>query len=157
MANSVSKARTNYVGITDIDKFNDIISRCVTDGEEIEIITHTDTDGSIKYGFYCEDNICGMRIPNEDCNRESCDSCEYYDNCDMDCEYDLFLRELQQVIAPDDALIITTLCYERMRYLQAYTEIVTHKSISGITLSDSAISKAREMLGNPKWTTRNDY
>lgn len=157
MSNQISKTRTNFVGITDFDKFKSILQNCsVDDGETFTIIENTE-DGITKYGFYVAENICGMRERDESCNAESCADCEDAYECDMDCDYDAFLEELQQVIAPGDALIITTLCYEKMCYLKAYVDIVTHDAIDGIALEPAAVEKACEMLGNKDWNTQNDY
>lgn len=157
MSNSISKTRTNFVGITDFDKFKDILSRCVVDdGEMLTIIENTE-DGITKYGFYVEENICGMRERDAFCNAESCADCEDAHECDVDCNYDDFLKELQQVIVPGDALIITTFCYEKMCYLLAYVDIITCDAIEAITLESEAFDKAREMLGNKDWTTTNSY
>lgn len=157
MANAATKARTNYVEITDFYKFRDILSRCIVDdGETIHIMTHECDDGKTKYGFYCEANICGMRAPDEECSVKSCETCDNYYECEVDCDYDAFLKELQQVIAPGDALIVTTLCYEKIKYLQSYAEIITAKSITYLTLSSLALAKAREELGNKNWITVND-
>lgn len=157
MANLISKTRTNFIEITDFDKFKSILQNCsVDDGRTFTIIENTE-DGVTKYGFHVTENIYGMRKRDESCNAESCADCEDSDECDMDCDYDAFLEELQQVIAPGDALIITTLCYEKLRYLKAYVDIVTHDSIDSIALETAAVKKAREMLGNKDWVTQNDY
>lgn len=158
MANSIYKIRTNYVRITDVDKFNDIISHCIIDGgEEIKIITHTDENDVTRYGFYCEECIDGMRIPGVDCNETNCKNCPDFSDCDGDCEYEAFIKELQTVIAPDDALIITTFNYEKMRYLAAYADIVTCKKWKYIELADIAVDNACKLLGNKDWTTQNEY
>ncbi len=130
------------------------MSSCIVDGgKEIHIMKHTDKTGKTKYGFYCEANICGMRTPDEKCNAESCETCGDYYECDIDGDYDAFLKELQQIIDPGDAFIMTTISYENMKYLQSYAEIITAKSIRSLTLSSLALAKAREELGDKDWHT----
>lgn len=157
MANSIVKTRTNYIKITDEEKFRNIMLRCVTDDNDVSVITHTDEENVERFGFYCDGNICGLRIPSDECNAENCLNCDHKDECNNDYEWDALLKELQTVIAPDDALIITTLSYEKLCYLEAYSEIVTHDSIKGITLSSLSLETAQKMLGNKDWTTRSDY
>ncbi len=157
MSNQISKTRTNFVGITDFDRFKDIIARCVADGaEKLKIIENTDNDGVTKYGFYVEENICGMREHDEFCEVENCADCEYLDDCDKDYSYDDFLEELTKVIAPGDALIITNICYEKMSSLYAYADVVTSESVESLTLEDLAFKKAQEMLDNKNWYTVNE-
>ena len=157
MANTISKTRTNFVGITDFDRFKHIISSCVADnGEKLEIIENTDANGVTKYGFCIEENICGMRERDEFCEVESCADCEYFDDCDKDYSYDDFLEELTKVIAPGDALIITNICYQKMCSLYAYADIVTSESVESLTLEDLALKKAQKLLGNNDWHTVNE-
>lgn len=157
MANEITKIRTNFVEITDLDAFRSILESCVVcNGESITIIENTENNVT-KYGFYVEEDIDGIRERDESCNAESCAECKDAYECDVDCSYDAFLKELQQVIAPGDALIITAFCYEKMCYLKAFVDIVTHDSIDAVTLEKAAFNKAREMLGNENWTTQNYY
>lgn len=152
MANVITKTRTNYVSITDTDKFNEIIHSCVAD-DEFSII-EKQIDGETKYGFYINADIDGLR-DNSECDK-SCAECDDLEDCEYDFNYDDFLKALQTVIAPGDALIITTISYLKMIELHAYVEVVTADAIKSINLESGAMALAQEMLGNKDWSTINN-
>lgn len=157
MANLITKTRTNYVEISDIERFKEIIAHCCAE-DEISVITHTENDKR-KYGFICDGNIDGFPLPNDNCDKKNCKDCEKYSNylCDPDYSFDTFTNELQKVIVPGDALIITTISYENLKYLQGETIIITSECCKLKTLESIGMETAREMLNNPKWDTRNYY
>lgn len=157
MANSITKTRTNYVRVTDPEGFKAAVQACVVDnGEEIEIGEKPDENGIMTYSFACADNMCGIRIPdeNDECDG-NCAECGDSYECDIDCSWDAFLESLQPFIAEGDALIVTTLSRLKLAELHAYAEIVTNKEIKGLTLETLALDLAREMLGDEKWNTQN--
>ncbi len=165
MANAITKIRTNYVEITDIKRFNEIIARCCSENK-ISVITHTEND-KIKYGFLCDGDIDGIPLPNdecvendcEDCEKYNCIACEQYKNfmCDPDCSFDMFIDELQKVIAPGDAMIITIIGYENLRYLQGQTIVITSEHCESKSIDDVSMELARKLLNDPNWETQNYY
>lgn len=152
MANTITKIRTNYVSVTDYNEFERVIKSCVAD-DDIEITHIVDKDGKTKYAFNVEGDIDGSR--DADCETHCCD-CESQDDCNEEWSYDNFLQQLQNVIADDDALIITTISYCKMAELHAYAEVITKHGIKALTLQDWAWDTARELLNDGDWTTR-DY
>lgn len=157
MANIMTKTRTNYVEITDIARFNEIIARCCAENE-ISVITHT-KDDKTKYGFMCDGVIDGMPLPNDDCDKDDCKKCKKYEDfmCDPDYDFDAFVSELQKVIAPGDAMIITTISHERFKYLQGEVIVVTSEHCKSENIGNIGIKLAQKLLNNPDWETQNHY
>ena len=110
MADYYGKTRTNYFSVTDDEKFKQIISSCKAP-DEIEVFEEKQEDGSIKYGFLCDGSIYGLPDRDGD-STEDCD-----DNEDVDYNYDTFCEALQQILPDGEAIIITEVGYEKMRYL----------------------------------------
>ena len=152
MANYYGKARTNYFTVSNKEKFEDIVGRCgIADGE-IEIID----DGNEKYGFMCDGSILGLPDIDEDnlVNDES-EGDDYED--DYDYSYGLFCKELQGVIPEGEAIIITEIGSEKMRYLTGFSSIITKNQMSHIDLRQVCLSKARELLGDNNYDTQMEY
>lgn len=157
MTNSIYKTRTNYISVTDEDEFRRIMALCITsDGERPEVITRTDEDGKTHFGFYVEDDIEGYML-DENNNIVDPYSKDFDDEMDYETSYDRFIEDLQKVIAPDDALIITIIAYEKMRWLASQSIIVTHNDVKHMDMSDLAFKTARKMLDNPDWHTEMYY
>ena len=82
---------------------------------------------------------------------------EYDDDDDIESDYDAFISGIQQFLEEDDACIITTIEWEKMRFVDGFCNIITKNDFKSICLSDTAIETTRKMLGNASWTTQNDY
>jgi hypothetical protein len=140
MANYYAIIRTNYFGVTDEAKFREIVDSCRA--EDTIHIFGAD-DGSGKIGFGCSGSIYG--IPASE------------DEDDMEDDLDAFYDALQSVLAEGDAIIITEIGYEKLRYLIGYCSIITKDDIQSIDVRSKAIELARVMLNNPEFTTEMDY
>ncbi len=90
--------------------------------------SNTDEDGIRKVGIYIEDS-CPDELP----------------------------AIIQSFLPDDDACIIMEIGSEKIKYLAAGATVVTTKGILNMDLAHLAADKAREALGNPNWTTRQDY
>ncbi len=77
--------------------------------------------------------------------------------CDPDCSFDMFIDELQKVIAPGDAMIITIIGYENFRYLQGQTIVITSEHCESKSIDDVSMELVRKLLNDPNWETRNYY
>ena len=141
MANYNSKCRANYFTVTDVDEFIDIINH-LSGEDEIAYFEH-DTDKG-KYMFYCEYNLTGY-ISDPDC-----------DDC-TDEARDIMVEKLQKILPDGEAIILTEAGSEKMCYISCVATIITNKDVKYVNLSDVAIEKAREMLGNPDFTTEDNY
>ena len=137
MANYVSTTRTNYFHVKDAEAFRGFMDN--VSGDNLKLWDEKDDKGDTVFAFGCEGSIYG--IQNEDEN----------DN------YDLFIENLQEYIADNDAVILTETGHEKLRYVSGYASIITGTDIQHVNLDDMALSKAREMLGNPGFSTQMDY
>lgn len=156
MANYYSMCRTNYFSVTNEARFREIINKC--SGEDECVLIQCEEDKS-KFGFYCECNLTGLF---ESTNESACEACE--DKACYDCGYvdydgafDNLLKELQKILPVGEAIIITEVGNEKMRYLSGFCTIITKDKISWLDLRDLALKKARRMLRNPSFTTQMEY
>ena len=150
MADYYGKTRTNYFSVTDEEKFKQIMGSC-RGADDIEIIDNQQQDGSLKYGFYCEGSIYGLPERDEDAGNTD----EEYD--DVDYNYDAFCEALQQILPDDDAVLITEVGYEKMRYLIGNCVVITNKDTKYIDINREAVKLAATMLENPDFITQMDY
>jgi hypothetical protein len=140
MANYNALTRTNYFSVTDEAKFNEIIASCRTDVGGLQVLEPS--FGSRRFGFGCYGIIYGIP-PNQDVEEEG-DLYAFYD-------------ALQSVLVDSDAIIITEIGYEKLRYLVGYCTVITKRKIKLVDLHDTAVELARDMLENPKFITQMDY
>ena len=143
MANYKGFTRTNYFSVNDAEKFRQIIADSYCSEGDIEVF-EDDTCESIKFCFGCYGMISGIRtLP---------------DGSDDDVsEYDAFVDALQSVLADGDAIIITEVGYEKLRYLIGHSYIITKSDVQFVSLRDKAIEEARNMLNNPEYDTKMEY
>ena len=140
MANYYAFIRSNYFSVTDETRFREIIASCLGSDEAIRIFESS--DGSGKFGFGCYGSISG--VPDDE------DDPDDYD-------VDAFYEALQEVLVEGDAIIITEIGYEKLRYLIGVCTIITKREIQFVNLSDRAVALACEMLGNADFQTQMDY
>jgi hypothetical protein len=138
MANYYSTTRTNYFSVTDEAKFRDIINSCSAE-DEIHIFDQTAPDGKKLYGFGCYGSIIGIVHDSDD---------------DIETAGDSFHTELQSVLADGDAIIITEVGHEKLRYLVGCCTVVTKNEIQGVDVLGKAVELARSMLAKPDYLTK---
>lgn len=142
MADFIGCARTNYFKVKDMDAFKAILSRIVSE-DEIEFFTSDENPELV--GFGCSAPIYGI-LP-KDCKREE----------DVDTNMDELAAELQNVVADDDAIIITEVGHEKLNYVAGGAYIITSKDFQYRNIQNIAIQTAQEMLGCPMWETEYNY
>lgn len=140
MANYYATIRTNYFGVTDEAKFREIINSC--NAEDSIHIFEAD-DGTGKFGFGCNGSIYGIP-PSED-------------EDDDENNLDVFYDALQSLLIESDAIIITEVGFEKLRYLIGTCTIITRDQIRFIDVRDKAIELAQSMLNDSSFSTRMDY
>ena len=140
MANYYGKCRTNYFAVTDVEKFADIMRHLSGEGE-IAFNEHELDKG--KYMFYCKCNLTGYIADPAD------------DSCDE--THGKMIEELQKILPDGEAIILTEVGYETIRYIVGVTTIITNSEVRYANLADIALATAREMLKNPGFTTELDY
>lgn len=139
MANYISATRTNYFHVTDEEKFLELMSRCSGE-DEIEIWSDTKEDGNKTFGFGVQGTFDGIYDPENE-------------NEDANDAMDRFIRELQALIRPDDACIITNAGWEKLRYVGGNALVITRDKVYNADLFQCAIKKTQELLDDPAWET----
>lgn len=142
MANYYATIRTNYFSVKDEDAFRKLILS-VRAEDEVYIFEQSQSDGSKKFGFGCLGSIYGISAEPEEDDSED----------DMDC----FLDALQNLVCEDDAIIMTEVGNEKLRYVIGYSIVITSEEIQGIGIPDKALHLAQELLGNKDFQTQMDY
>ena len=137
MANYVSTTRTNYFHVKDAEAFRAFMDN--VSGDNLELLDEKDDKGDTVFAFGCEGSIYG--IQNEDGNDD----------------YDLFIENLQEYIADNDAVILTETGHEKLHYVTGLATVITSKDIQFLNLDEYALTKAKEMLNNQDFTTKMDY
>lgn len=139
MANYEATTRTNYFRVTDSSRLEAILNNTASEAGAPELWT-MEKDGETLYAFGVYALIDGLLCENED-----------------DCSYDLFIDELQKIVAPGDAIIITEIGHEKLRYISADAIIITADKVACVDLIETAFDEALKALGNPDYSTRMDY
>lgn len=144
MANYISFTRSNYFRVTDPEAFKKIINCVITDEDSLELWERTE-NGMTYYAFGAYSSICGLRHEAEDADN------------DGEFEAEAVYEALSKVVAPDDAIIITEIGYEKLRYLTAYAVVITREKTKLVELRETSIDVACSLLGNPNFDTRMEY
>lgn len=142
MANYYATIRTNYFTVKDENKFREAINSCSAE-DELHIFEVKRPDGNKLFGFGCYGSIYGIP-PREDEDDDENHLGAFYD-------------ALQEVLPEDDAIIITEVGNEKLRYLIGCCTIITHNEIQFVDVWDKAIDLARTMLKNDAFQTQMDY
>lgn len=69
----------------------------------------------------------------------------------------IFCQRMQEILPDGEAIILTETGSEKLNYLVGNVTVITKEQIAEVDLGDCALQKARQMLGNPEFMTRNDY
>lgn len=141
MANYCGYIRTNYFRVNDEKRFRQIIADCSAQ-DDIDIFEKDGESNLFGFGLYgC---IYGLRP-------------EGQEDSELDEDIDLFFQALQEVLADGEAILFTEVGYEKLRYLIAYTVIVTKTAIETVDLRSEAFKKAGELLGVERYDTEDQY
>ena len=140
MANYMCVTRSNYFSVNNKEAFEAFMARVYGSDENVEVWNDGD-----KYAFGCYGSISGLRS----------DDSEEYDEDEE--TYDAFIDGLQSFVSDGDAIILSEVGFEKLRYLVGLATIITRADCKTITIGGQAMQVAREMLGDANWATRNDY
>jgi len=142
MANYDATIRTNYFAVKDAGEFRKLI-HSVSAEDEVHIFEQAQPDGSKKLGFGCYGNIYGIPVkPDED---------------DSEPDINCFYNGLQRLVRGDDAIIITEVGSEKLRYAIGCSTVITSKEIQCVSIPDDALHLAQKLLGNKDFQTQMDY
>ena len=138
MANFVSVVRTNYFHVSDPDRLAELAGQVYTDnGMGVKVF---ESEGKYAFGEY--DGILGIQEP---------------DGEEGNISFFAFCEALQNILVDGDAIIITEIGYEKLRYLQGMVTVITKDKIDADDLSEVGVELARKLLGNPEWNTRSEH
>lgn len=155
MAIKTYKTRTNYVHITDEERFREIVRNCSTETcEEVTVITHTDAAGNKVFGFQVAAPLLGYIV---DKTGSIVKLTEQQADGVYEMNFNAFIADLQSVIAPDDALVIMWIGSNNLKMLNGGVYIITHDAIQSHSLENMALATAKHMLGNNEWHTQMYY
>lgn len=147
MANYYCQIRTNYFRVNDPDAFREFMSRVYTTEDDLELWEGIKGD-DLLFGFGAYSGILGYM----DKNPRDVD-----DQDDWDDAFDKFIDGIQKYIADGDAVIIIESGYEKLRYLVGSATIITSDNYEYFDISEIAVARAREILGNNSWKTKISY
>lgn len=128
---------TNYFRVTDEDRLAEIISNAFTsNGEEVELFSDTNAKGGTLWGFGAYGSIDGYRN---------------FFTGDVDSDFNMdfysFTKDLQEILADDDVIIIQEAGHEELRYVTAIAWVISKTEVRTLDLADLIISTCEEMSG----------
>lgn len=147
MSNYYGKTRTNYFSVTDENALRDIISRVRGSEDTVELYMEQASNGEKKFMFLCGSDILGF--PEIDENGEIYEDCDY--------SFDDFTAALQKILRENEAIIITEVGSEKMRYLSGHVTVITQNEVAYGNLRNLGVEIARRLLNNDSWETKNEY
>ena len=139
MANYVGMCRTNYFTVTDEEQYKKLFDRLTSDSDEVYDFTK-EVDGKILHGFGSYGDIDFLDEENEDC-----------------IGIDAFYDDLQKIIPKGELFGMIQIGYEKLRYLNAYTTLITYDNVKTVSVDYEAQKVAREMLHNDKYVLNMTY
>ena len=141
MITSAICTRSNYFEVTDETAFHSIINDvCMRgSGHTLDVLTRVDDDNITKYAITAATSILGINIGNDE---------------KPDYDFSEFVKRLQSVVSPDDAIIIYSMGYDLPYYADSKCDIITSTTWTSESLLTFAEKKARTCLNNPNWTTK---
>lgn len=146
MANYSCAIRTNYFHVKDNEAFEEFMSHVYA--EDLDVFHKVDNKGNKLYGFGCYGGISGYFNSEESYENDD----EAWDNA-----YDNFIDGLARHVAEDEAILIFESGNEKLRYVVGSVAVITSKGYQYKDITDMGIKMARQMLGNPDYTTQCDY
>lgn len=72
-------------------------------------------------------------------------------------DFDLMVRELQNILLEDEVIIVMSAGHEKFRYASGWTCVITKDGYDYIDMTESAKEKAKELLENEDWETLCEY
>lgn len=151
MANYSCAVRTNYFHVKDDEAFRRLMETVRGCEDTVHVWEDKDATGKTVFGFGSYGEIAGIVIPNNE------DSESEYDEYDVECDYDEFIKRLQNIVADDDAIIIFESGHENLRYLVGCATILTSTDCQYLNITDFAEETASQMLRNLSWCTKCEY
>lgn len=149
MAELVGKTRTNYFKVKDRDAFARLVQNLIADnGENVFLITNKNEE----VGFCADGIVYGVKQPNDGSNPD-------YDGDDIDydaMQYDM-VKQIQELLAPGHACIISNISYDNLRSINGTALVITEDGMTTISMQKQALIIARSMLCNSEYNPDMTY
>lgn len=140
MADYIGTTRTNYFRVTDEDEYQRLFEKLVSDDGEVIDFTEADDTGQLMHGFGAYGSIYALAEE------------------DGDDDFDAaFLTPLQAILPKNEAFILMTAGWEKLRYVVGGVTVLTHDKYRYVDTHTMAVTMARDMLDNPDFATQLDY
>lgn len=144
MANYGCATRTNYFRVTDEERYAKLFS-CLQTYDDVMHDFTKEEDGIIYHGFGSYSDFGFLDDEDPDCDPDY-----------PECNFDVFMKRLQEILPEDEAFIYMSSGNERLRYVTGLVIVCTTKEMRHMEINEAAISIAQELLGN-RFTTQLDY
>ena len=136
MANYSIAVRTNYFHVRSEEEFMQLMERVIVDNGDIELLLNMDAQGLPTFGFASHGLIVGIS-----------ESAEEDDEPDAsEDKYEEFLLALEEVVDPEDAIIIIEIGSNHDNDISATATIVTSNDTDYIDLKEIASDRAVDLL-----------
>lgn len=136
MANYSIAVRTNYFHVRSEEEFMQLMARVIVDNGDIELLLNMDAQGLPTFGFASHGLIVGISESAEEGDEP--DASE-----DM---YEEFILALEEVVDPEDAIIILEVGSNDDNDISATATIVTSDDTDYIDLKEIASDRAVDLL-----------
>lgn len=137
MANEITAFRTNYFRVINPEAFRKLIGSLYTETGNFVNLWTKSSDTDDLYAFGADAAIIGRQ------NKSNKDSVE--------CELDDIHKEIQALLHPEHACIITETARTKLQYVTACATIITKQDIRYIDINKEAANLTKKMLNNPDY------
>ena len=138
MANYEGTTKTNYFRTTNAEELESIINNIVSE-DDIHLSSR-EINNELYFSFSTMGDIGGVYIEE-----------------DEDYDYDLMCEQLQKVVHPEDAIIITSVGNEKLRYVAGDSTIITVNGVEHINIWNESQKVAKKLLNNPNYDFECSY
>ena len=133
MANYYGFTRTNYFRIKNEEAFKEYINTLATTDGDFELWTKEDNNETY-YAFGGNGSLYSIENDEED-----------------------IYQKLSEYVHQHDAIIITEVGYEKLRYLTGVSMVITQKGYEVVDLYDASLNKAKQLLSDETYKTNFAY
>lgn len=139
MSTTVTKTRTNYFDVKDKKAFEELVNNMVTNDGKAFMFENS--RGEV--GFAADGEIFGMNpkdMENPGLNPEP-------DELETE-----MIHQIQALIKPGQACIITSISYENLKYITGSAYVITKYHSAVLDLNNAALEMARTMLNDDTYS-----
>ena len=138
MANYYGFSRSSYFKVKDEEAYSKLFSRLCVDSCCAGLVydfTRTDENGETLHGFGCYGSFDAYDVDPKEFTEDS-EEHKYF--------FDQWCDDLSKIITEDSACLITEVGYEKLRYLIAYSTLITSHGVESFDLENIALKRAKD-------------